>query len=239
MVRQGTRVVIWEFAITDKPGFGINLFKLWMDQARVLDTWVVLVFLYSDYPFALPAGGGVRDQLTAVARRHPAVMGVVDVVNMINNQCVHPHLCDRWSFVVDSHHPNEEVHGYIARELRRILALHDRHLWRGPNVTAVSYTSSPGAFLRVSETWKCSNAADHRACSAAAAIAPAGGVRTTSWMFDIPALPESEQLLKRVHVAVRTDDLEHRAPQPVSGPEVRPLLISCSGTYRDDFFWEE
>ena len=93
---------------------------------------MIVVFLHSNVPFELPATGAVRDALWKDVRSHPAVLGVVDVVSLVNNRCIHPGLCSRWSVVVNSHHPTTELHHFIANDIRVILLAHKAHLHQGP-----------------------------------------------------------------------------------------------------------
>ena len=212
MVSPGTRVVVWEFAMTDQYGTNEHglAWRFWMHQARAHNVWVIPVILWVEPPKLPNVGGSSAAHMQTAAVREPSVLGVVDVNRLVRDRCTRRASCKRASFISDSHHPNAAVHQYIATELAAILAAHaGSALERGPDAVVGGSTSEreigePGeVFGLMSRLVKCKNVGVAKAI--AAHMVPGGVVRTASWLGDRPMRSANEQPLLRRHGDLMSD----------------------------------
>jgi len=207
LVQPGTRVVVWEFVMTDQFGLPKDhaiAWRFWMRQARVHDLWVIPVILWSEPPRLPKVYSASASFVRGVAAHEPSVLGIIDVGRLVSDRCSRLASCSRSAFISDSHHPNAALHEYIASELAAILAAHSGpELERGPSaalnateLTAADDASQPGEVLGLfSHMTGCKNTGV--AVRTAARMLPAGIVRTMSWTIDSPMRPDDEQPLLR------------------------------------------
>ena len=187
----GTRVVVWEFGMTDQFGQSSALaWKFWLQQAHAFNVWVIPVLLWNEPPKLPVAGSASSDAVRAAASKSPAVLGIVDLVRLVNDRCLGRPSCPRNQFISDSHHPNGGLHEYVSSEIRSILRIHGASVALGPprwnRTNNSSSVANSGELFGLSKNWGCVNR-QAAALQLAARLVPAGA-RTISWTADAPML---------------------------------------------------